>query len=272
MLGGFLLLGVNDDRTLHGWNPPEGTDVQSHLGELLRDQVDPLPPYIAEMRELDGHKIGVVRVFESVDSPHVVRGTGAIVVRSSKGNEPVAVDDHQTVLALARRGEEAGQRAPPQPRAALTHVKRCWTPTPALSRRRCSRGRAVARRTRRWRSRTPLASSRRRCSGARPRTIQPPSSSARTWKGELIGLALAVAGMLREAEAYGRALVEMVVVRGQATTSGQHRALGRLLHVARELTVPADEDEVRELAQAWYREMRRAAGIEQFEDAPGSHE
>jgi hypothetical protein len=40
---------------------------------------------------------------------HTSRGTGAVYVRSSKGNEPV--DDHRTLLEPARRGEEAEARA-----------------------------------------------------------------------------------------------------------------------------------------------------------------
>lgn len=41
-LGGWLLLGVDDDGTVHGWEPPKGADLQSHIGNLLRREVDPL--------------------------------------------------------------------------------------------------------------------------------------------------------------------------------------------------------------------------------------
>ena len=71
--------------------------------------MDPLPPFVADMRTADGKPIGVIRVFASTDVPHIVRGTGAVYVRSSKGKEPV--DDHRTLLELARRGEEAEVRA-----------------------------------------------------------------------------------------------------------------------------------------------------------------
>lgn len=110
-IGGFILLGVNDDKTLHGWQPPEGRDLQSHIAELLRQEVDPLPPFVVEMRELDGKPIGVIRVFESVDGPHIVRGTGALYLRSSKGKEPVPVQDQRTLIELARRGREAEDEA-----------------------------------------------------------------------------------------------------------------------------------------------------------------
>jgi predicted HTH transcriptional regulator len=108
-LGGWVLLGVRGDGTVHGWEQPDRLDLQSHLGGLLRAEVDPLPPFVADTREVDGKPIAVVRVFPSVDSPHIVRGTGAVYVRSSKGKEPV--DDHRTLLELARRGEEAEARA-----------------------------------------------------------------------------------------------------------------------------------------------------------------
>lgn len=108
-LGGWILLGVDDDRNVVGYEPPRGTDAQSHLASVLRNEVDPLPPFVAEPRQLDGKSIVAIRVFESADAPHIVRGTGAVYVRTSKGKEPI--DDHQTLLALAHRGEEAEVRA-----------------------------------------------------------------------------------------------------------------------------------------------------------------
>jgi hypothetical protein len=108
-LGGWVLLGVDDDKTIVGYEKPARLDLQSHLAALLRKESDPLPPFVADMREIDGKPVGVMRVFESADSPHIVRGTGAVYLRSSKGKEPV--DDHRTLLELARRGEEAETRA-----------------------------------------------------------------------------------------------------------------------------------------------------------------
>lgn len=131
-LGGWLLVGVDDDGTAVGYDKPAKTDLQSHFGDLLRAQVDPLPPYVAAWRDLDGRRIAVIRVFQSADAPHIVRGTGALYVRSSKGKEPI--DDHRTLLELARRGEEAEERA--RTRIAelpvVGHV--LWTPdAPAYS-------------------------------------------------------------------------------------------------------------------------------------------
>jgi hypothetical protein len=100
---------VADDGTVRGWERPDRVDLQSHLGSILRREIDPLPPFVCGIREVDGKPIAVVRVFPSVDAPHIVRGTGAVYVRSSRGKEPV--DDHRTLLDLVRRGEEAERRA-----------------------------------------------------------------------------------------------------------------------------------------------------------------
>lgn len=109
-LGGWILLGVDDDGSVSGWkiDPPK-TDLQSHLANLLSGQVDPVPPFVATYREREGRTIAVMRVFESSDVPHVERGTGAIYVRTSAGK--VAVDSHPGVLALAQRGRDADEAA-----------------------------------------------------------------------------------------------------------------------------------------------------------------
>jgi hypothetical protein len=107
-LGGWLLLGVDDDGRVVGWDPGR-VDRQSHLGDLLRNEVDPVPPFIAAERELDGRPITIVRVLETADAPVLVRGTGALYVRDSGGKQPV--DDHRTLLALAQRGADAERKA-----------------------------------------------------------------------------------------------------------------------------------------------------------------
>src|SRR4051812_20226286 len=59
-IGGWVLLGIADDGTIKGWEPPGRADAQSHLGEILRQQCDPLPPFVAAIREIDGRRVGVV--------------------------------------------------------------------------------------------------------------------------------------------------------------------------------------------------------------------
>jgi hypothetical protein len=108
-LGGWLLLGVADDGTPVGFSPPGRADPQAYVGQLLAAEVDPLPPYLAAVRQIKGMPILVVRVFESADTPHLLRTTGALVIRAPKGTETVT--DQRLLLELARRGEEALLRA-----------------------------------------------------------------------------------------------------------------------------------------------------------------
>ena len=43
-LGGWILLGVADDGTMPGFSLPSRTDAQSHIGQLLANEVEPTPP------------------------------------------------------------------------------------------------------------------------------------------------------------------------------------------------------------------------------------
>jgi hypothetical protein len=108
-VGGWLLLGVDDEKTPVGYRPPPRLDLQSHLGQLLRNELDPVPPFVAGVRDMGEISIGVVRVFESDEVPVVLKGSGAIYVRDGGGKRPVT--DHRTILALARRGAQAREQA-----------------------------------------------------------------------------------------------------------------------------------------------------------------
>jgi hypothetical protein len=108
--GGWVLIGVDDDGSVHGYTDvSERTDLQSHLGALLRAQVDPLPPYLAAWREIDGKRIGVMKVYESADAPHVVKEWGSVYVRTPAGKE--AIGDQRTLLELARGARDARSSA-----------------------------------------------------------------------------------------------------------------------------------------------------------------
>ena len=67
MLGGWLLIGVTDDRKIVGYKPPGRVDLQDYIRQLLAAQVDPLPPFAAVRLRAGRHMIGVVRVPESSD-------------------------------------------------------------------------------------------------------------------------------------------------------------------------------------------------------------
>ena len=126
-LGGWLLLGIADDATIRGFSEHGRSDLQDHLRHVLRGQVDPLPPFLARSFELDGKTVGVVRVIESSDTPHIVRKTGALYVREPGGRQPIR--DHQTLTALAQRGEAARERAAERMRTLPMISEALQTPT-----------------------------------------------------------------------------------------------------------------------------------------------
>lgn len=108
MLGGWLLIGVDDSHNIVGYEPPGKVDLQDYIRDLLRLQVDPLPPFVAVTMRVGEQPIGVVRVAESSDTPHVT-SDGVIYVRNPGGKERVT--DHRDILAMARRGDQARQEA-----------------------------------------------------------------------------------------------------------------------------------------------------------------
>ncbi|MFL5912365.1 MAG: helix-turn-helix domain-containing protein [Gaiellaceae bacterium] len=108
-LGGWILLGVADNKELVGYATPGRSDVQSHIGQLLANEVEPVPPFVAESRVLDRKSLVIIRVFESSDTPHLLRKTGAVPIRTPQGTKPVV--DQGLLLQLARRGEAALETA-----------------------------------------------------------------------------------------------------------------------------------------------------------------
>jgi len=99
-----LRIGVDDDGNVVGYTPPGTADLQDHLRDLLRAQVDPLPPSAAITVDVRGSPIGVVRVAESSDTPHIA-GDGVIYARAPGRKQRVT--DHRDILEMARRGEQA---------------------------------------------------------------------------------------------------------------------------------------------------------------------
>jgi predicted HTH transcriptional regulator len=104
MLGGWLLIGVDDSRNIVGYERPGTVDLQDYIRDLLRSQVDPLPPFAAVTMRVDEQPIGVVSVAESSDTPHVT-SDGVIYVRNPGGKERVT--GHRDIVAMARRGDLA---------------------------------------------------------------------------------------------------------------------------------------------------------------------
>lgn len=107
-LGGWLLVGVDDEGALKGYEPGAG-DFTDRLRHKVSRQVDPLPPFAADVRKLDGMKIGVIRVLESADTPHIVIGDGSVPIREPGGLR--RIQSHAELLELAKRGEQARRDA-----------------------------------------------------------------------------------------------------------------------------------------------------------------
>lgn len=118
-LGGWVLIGVRDDGTpIPEWEPPAGELVDT-VRQRLESNIDPMPSFAARVAETaEGHRVGVVRVYESADTPHLVDGT--VYVREPAKNkknsaqppyEPTAVRSHYELAQLVRRGLDAGEDA-----------------------------------------------------------------------------------------------------------------------------------------------------------------
>jgi predicted HTH transcriptional regulator len=109
--GGWVLLGVRDDGTIAGFRVPGKAYPQDWLRGNLRVAVDPLPPFMAEARTIDGQDIVAIRVEASTQTPHLVKATGAIVVREHGGRNPIAPQARlMELLRETRAGRTANDR------------------------------------------------------------------------------------------------------------------------------------------------------------------
>lgn len=80
--GGWLLLGVDDDGSLAGWMGKGRAHLRDWLRDVLENELDdPLPHFQADTFELDGTRVGVVRVPRSAHAPHFVDSTGEVFER-----------------------------------------------------------------------------------------------------------------------------------------------------------------------------------------------
>ena len=116
-LGGWVLIGVTDGapnaEQPNGWTPCAPHELTDRLRAALRaNRVDPIPSYAATVWSYGAEKtpVGVVRVHESVDTPHVL-GNGQVFVRSvaedregQKVYRPGGVETQAVLLELADRG------------------------------------------------------------------------------------------------------------------------------------------------------------------------
>ena len=90
-LGGWLLIGVHEGKPYGSetsWASSEAPALVDMIRDRLRSEVDPLPAFEARAMRLPGldAPVGVVRVYESADTPHIVISTGSVFIREGAGD------------------------------------------------------------------------------------------------------------------------------------------------------------------------------------------
>jgi hypothetical protein len=326
--GGWLLLGVADDKTLKGYDGGAG-DFQDRVRHLLRKEVDPMPPFAAQLVTVDDDRqLGVIRTYESGDRPHIVLGTGAVLVREPGGKR--AVTDHRELLQLAQYSRDAESEArrrldtllyssfalnapelAPPPHVwytTMTTFQLIIRATP-LTIPAAFAERALASRTgtlcldlareifpgpapaalAHWnesfaygqRGFTVTMNQQGRHESStvivdaggviairfefprRELTTVHPSSTA---SNELTALLDALARLLRNLDAYGRCVCELIL-RGYASVAVTESRYGtgaipdESLRMGGELSIPPDDGEINQQADWWGKEIGRAAGL-----------
>lgn len=153
MLGGWVLIGVTNsqpnDGLPEGWKARAPGELTDRVRQALETcHVDPIPAFAATVVEYGEKKqrIGVVRVSESSDVPHVI-DTGQVYVRQVAADgrtfKATAVDSQRVLADLVergRRGSEAARErveggAGPFARTVLglQEIHRSWSPASAGS-------------------------------------------------------------------------------------------------------------------------------------------
>lgn len=118
-LGGWVILNVEKGKPLGplpAWVANAASPVDA-VRDRLNLLVDPMPPFEARPFDLDDNKaVLVVRVYESADTPHILRD-GAIYVRGVAQDKrpdpiyrPVPIENQQALRALVERGERSRAR------------------------------------------------------------------------------------------------------------------------------------------------------------------
>jgi len=118
-LGGWILVGVRNGKSSFGWEPPAGVFVD-FVRQRLEVRLDPLPSFGARVLAYNGCRIGVVRIYESTDTPHILTADGSVVVREPAQDsklrkqgryEATPIRSHYELTQLTRRGAQAQRDA-----------------------------------------------------------------------------------------------------------------------------------------------------------------
>jgi schlafen family protein len=121
-LGGWVLIGVTNGAPNaglpDGWEPLAAADLTDRVREALKaNRVDPIPAFAATVRDIDDKPIGIIRVYESADAPHVM-GNGQVFVRSVAEDQdhqcvyrPGGVETQTVLVELVERGRRGEEDA-----------------------------------------------------------------------------------------------------------------------------------------------------------------
>jgi Putative DNA-binding domain len=121
-LGGWLLLGVRDGKPIAepgSWFDPSGPPLVDVVRDRLRMEIDPLPAFEARVMTHSDGPVGVVRVYESSDTPHVSIRSGSVFVREVAGTSDAA---HPKRPGGGLRGDRAYGAAQIRSRAQLLEL------------------------------------------------------------------------------------------------------------------------------------------------------
>ncbi len=105
-LGGWLLFGVRDGKpngSTASWASDGAPTLADSIRDRLRHAVDPLPAFEARLMAHPEGAVGVVRVYESADTPHVTLQSGAVFVREGAGVTDAATSGQPGSGARAQR-------------------------------------------------------------------------------------------------------------------------------------------------------------------------
>jgi hypothetical protein len=121
-IGGWLLVGVRDGAPLgteEQWAASGAPTLVDAVRDRLRGEIDPLPAFEARVLQHARGPVGVVRVYESTDTPHVSIRTGAVFVREVAGVDD-ASDPRRSGAGL--RGDRAYEAAQIRSRVQLLEL------------------------------------------------------------------------------------------------------------------------------------------------------
>lgn len=122
--GGWLLLGVDDEGQVQGFETPGAAQPHDWLRDHLLPRIDPLPEFQTRVMTSGTTKLLAVHIPESPSAPHVLKRTGVVYERSSGSSRPI--DSQSKLLSICERPANA-QKAAGDRLAALPYIYKALT-------------------------------------------------------------------------------------------------------------------------------------------------